>query len=77
MEKEDRRVVCRCWKKKKKRVAGLTVLVGLSVEIYSQALSHYRQARDLLPAPFGAWAGAILIMQPGRHGLIRGGHVDA
>lgn len=53
-------------KKEKKRETGLTILAGLSIDDYSQALSHYRQARDLLPAAFQPWAGAILIMQPGR-----------
>ena len=77
LEKKGRRSDFAIGSTKKKRVVGLTVLAGLLADPYSQASSHYRQARDLLPAPCGAWAGSGLIMQPGRHGLIRGGHVDA
>ena len=38
------------------------MLTGLIAEAYSQAWSHYRLARTLLPAPFGAWADTDLII---------------
>ena len=52
-------------KKKRKAGTGLTILAGLLTGAYSQALSHYRLARDLLPAACRPWAGTILIIQPG------------
>ena len=65
-------------KKKKKKDPGRIISIGLLTDDYSQASSHYRLARDLLPAAFGPWAGAVLIMQPGRScGLLRSTHIDA
>ena len=64
-------------KKKQKEGAGLTILARREAEVYSQALSHYRPTRGLLPAPCRAWAGMILIIQPGRSGLLRIAHIDA
>ena len=64
-------------KKKKKIDTGLIVLAGLLADTYSQALSHYRITRSLLPAAFRPWAGTALIMQPGRSEFLRCTHVDA
>ena len=44
---------------------GSTVLRGLPNTTYSQALSHYCLARELLPAAFPPWAGTFLIIEPG------------
>ena len=63
--------------KKKKKGSGRTMLDGLANGAYSQALSHYRLARDILPAAFQPWAGSVLIMQPGRRGLLPRTHIDA
>ena len=52
-------------KKEEKKDSGLTVSTGLSITAYSQASSHYRLARKLLPAAFQPWAGSLLIIQPG------------
>ena len=49
-----------------KEKAGSTMLFGLLVTTYSQALSHYCTVRELLPAAFPPWAGTFLIIQPGR-----------
>ena len=51
---------------KKKSDLGWIILTGLSADAYSQALSHYCQARALLSAAFLPWTGSNLIMQPGR-----------
>ena len=65
-------------KREKKKDPGRIILIGLLTDDYSQASSHYRLARDLLPAAFGPWAGSVLIMQPGRScGLLRSTHIDA
>lgn len=64
-------------KERKKEGSGLTMLAGLATDAYSQASSHYRQARSLLPAAFPPWAGTALIMQPGQPRLRRAVHVDA
>lgn len=42
-----------------------TVLSGLPYTTYSQTLSHYCSARELLPAAFPPWAGTFLIIEPG------------
>ena len=63
---------------KKKKDPGRIISTELSTDDYSQASSHYRLARDLLPAAFRPWAGSVLIMQPGRScGLLRSAHIDA
>ena len=65
-------------KKKKKKDLGQIISTELSTDDYSQASSHYRLPRDLLPAAFRPWAGSVLIMQPGRScGLLRSAHIDA
>ena len=62
----------------KKKDPGRIISTELSTDDYSQASSHYRLARDLLPAAFRPWAGSVLIMQPGRScGLLRSAHIDA
>ena len=67
-----------CILKKKKKDPGRIISTELSTDDYSQASSHYRLARDLLPAAFRPWAGSVLIMQPGRScGLLRSAHIDA
>ena len=63
--------------KKKKKRTGLTVLTGRKIQLHSQTLSNYRLTRRLLPAPFGAWAGMTLIIQPGLSELLRKSHIDA
>jgi len=65
-------------KEKKKKDLGRIISTELSTDDYSQASSHYRLARDLLPAAFRPWAGSVLIIQPGRScGLLRSAHIDA
>ena len=48
------------------KIGRSTMLFGLLVTTYSQALSHYCTVRELLPAAFPPWAGTFLIIQPGR-----------
>ena len=55
----------------------MTVLTGRKIQLHSQTLSNYRLTRRLLPAPFGAWAGMTLIIQPGLSELLRKSHIDA
>ena len=65
-------------KNKIKKDPGRIISTELSTDDYSQVSSHYRLARDLLPAAFRPWAGSVLIMQPGRScGLLRSAHIDA
>ena len=52
-------------KNKTKRVAGSTILAGLSHASYSQVLSHYCLTRELLSAMFPSWTGTFLFIQPG------------
>ena len=61
----------------KKKVAGLTLLVGLLLSSHSRARTHYCSTRRLLAAEFPPWPGSPLLSQPGRPRLPQGAHIDA
>ena len=76
IKKETSESVCEL-KRHEKKSSGLTISVGLTIDVYSQASSHYRRARSLLLAAFPPWAGTALTIQPGRFCFRRDAHVDA